>query len=69
MIITVNGTDQEVADGVTVAEVVERWHPGAVGQRGMAVAIDRRVVPRTQWSDTTISSGARVEFVAAVQGG
>jgi len=69
MMITVNGTDQQVAEGATVADVVDRWHPGAAGQRGVAVAIDRTVVPRTRWAETTVTAGTRVEFVTAVQGG
>jgi len=69
MIITVNGAEREVAEGVTVAEVVTLVHPDASQHRGVAVAVDRAVVPRTQWPTTTVTAGARVEFVTAVQGG
>lgn len=69
MIITVNGAHREVPEGVTVADVVTAEHPEAMNQRGVAVAVDRAVVPRTQWSITTVTAGARIEFVTAVQGG
>ena len=69
MIITVNGAEQDVADDVTVAEVVTLVHPDAAQHRGVAVAVDRVVVPRTQWPTTKIAAGAHVEFVTAVQGG
>lgn len=38
-------------------------------QIGIAVAINRRVVPRTQWRETTISEGDQIELVYARQGG
>jgi sulfur carrier protein len=37
--------------------------------RGIAVALDREVVPRGQWESTTLGDGARLEVVHAVQGG
>ena len=36
--------------------------------KGIAVAVDWAVLPRSRWH-TTLSDGARVEVVTAVQGG
>lgn len=69
MIITVNGEPREVAAAATVADVVTLVHPEAAAQKGVAVAVDRAVVPRTRWAATPVAAGARVEFVTAVQGG
>ena len=41
----------------------------AAPDRGVAVAVDAEVVPRSAWDDTTIPDGARVEVLPAVQGG
>lgn len=50
----------------TVAEVVETH----VGTRdGVAVAVDGTVVPRSRWEDVSLSDGARVDVLTAVQGG
>jgi len=38
-------------------------------RRGMAVAVDAEVVPKSAWSTTHVEDGARVEIVTAVQGG
>lgn len=38
-------------------------------RRGVAVAVDGRVVPRADWDDTPLTEGTRVELVGAVQGG
>ena len=69
MKIVLNGSDQELADGATVADLLAQTHPDATTHRGVAVAVDRRVVPRSTWADTVLTDGSRVEFVTAVQGG
>ena len=37
--------------------------------RGVAVAVDAEVVPRTQWETHTLQDGARIEVLRAIQGG
>ena len=66
MTVHVNGVETELAAGATVYELVERAH-GI--RRGVAVAIDGEVVPRSTWADAVIEAGARVEILVAVQGG
>jgi len=68
MLIEVNGERRELPPGATVTTVVELLcdRPGG---RGVAVAVGGEVVPRAAWSRTTLDEGARVEVVAAVQGG
>jgi sulfur carrier protein len=64
-VIRVNG--QERGDeGVSVAELVQRI---AVDARGVAVAIDGEVVPRSRWASTAVPDGAAVEIVTAAAGG
>ena len=68
MNIFVNGEPREVADGTTLHTVVT--HQGEdEPRRGIAVAVDGSVVPRARLAETTLSEGARVEIVTAVQGG
>ena len=38
-------------------------------QKGLAVAISSRVVPKTEWADTAISDGDEVLIIKATQGG
>ena len=63
--ITVNGEPRAV--GGTVDDVLDAL--GIEVRRGMAVAVDAEVVPRSAWSTTQVADGARVEIVTAVQGG
>lgn len=65
MIINVNEKQVEVADATTVAALlVSMGYP----ERGIAVAMNQAVLPRSRWA-TTLSDGARLEVVTAVQGG
>ncbi|MGO9458349.1 MAG: sulfur carrier protein ThiS [Acidimicrobiales bacterium] len=63
---TVNGEAVELADGSTVAAVVARLCPS---DRGVAVAVDREVVPRSVWDTVVVTEGASVEVVTAAAGG
>ena len=68
MRIVLNGEDRELADGATPADAVAA--SGAPPDvRGVAVAIDGEVVPRSRWDATELTDGARVEVLQAVQGG
>lgn len=68
MTIELNGERIELSSGTSVAEAVER--AGANGdRRGIAVAVDGEVVPRSAWDETELSEGQRVEVVGAIQGG
>lgn len=68
MIVTVNGTPQEVPVGATVRSLIETL-PGAPEGRGVAVAVEGEVIPRGAWPLTELADGSHVEVVVAVQGG
>ena len=63
---TVNGAPDGSAAGSSVACLVERWCPSP---RGVAVAVDGEVVPRSAWERTVVPDGADVEIVTAAAGG
>jgi sulfur carrier protein len=65
MIVTVNRQQVEVDEQTTVAALLESL---GYPDRGIAVAIDFSVVPRSSW-DIRLFDGARLEVVTAVQGG
>lgn len=68
MIIQVNGQPREVAPPVRLSDVLD-LPEGATTPRGMAVAVDGEVIPRSQHATIELTEGARVEIVTAVQGG
>jgi sulfur carrier protein len=68
MRVLLNGAERELAEGATVQAAVEALELPAAG-RGVAVAVDAQVVPRTQWDEHTLQEGARVEVLRAIEGG
>lgn len=65
MKVTVNDEDVEVDERTTIASLLEGL---GFPEKGIAVAVDWAVMPRSQWH-TTLADGAKVEVVTAVQGG
>jgi sulfur carrier protein len=65
MMICVNAEQFEVAERTTIAGLLESL---GYPDRGIAVAVDQAVLPRSSWA-TTLSEGANIEVVTAVQGG
>jgi sulfur carrier protein len=65
MKIVLNGDSMEISEGASVANLVEVL---GLPDKGIAVAVDWEVLPRSEWH-TTLSDGSKVEVVTAVQGG
>ncbi|MFD0477839.1 sulfur carrier protein ThiS [Nonomuraea thailandensis] len=66
MIVVINGSTHEVADGMTVAQAV---HTLTSATTGVAVAVNDEVVTRSTWETTALRDRDRVEVLTAVQGG
>lgn len=64
--VVINGTDRDVADSASLADVLADY---GVPERGAAVAVDGSVVPRNDWAGTELADGTSVEVLTAVQGG
>ena len=65
MKVTVNDEAVEVDEPTTVAALLERL---GFPEKGIAVAVDWSVLPRSQWQ-RPLCDGAHLEVVTAVQGG
>lgn len=66
--IHVNGDPVDGHDGATVVELLVTLDVPA-DRRGIAVALDGDVLPRSEWPTATVAAGARVEVLTAMQGG
>ena len=71
--VILNGERRELPAQATIASVLELLArdgaSSAVASRGVAVALEGEVVPRGRWASTPVADGARIEVVAAIQGG
>jgi sulfur carrier protein len=63
----VNGNPRHAAGELTVAELVKDLGSGQ--QRGVAVAVNGEVVPRSAWDRQSLRDGDRIEVLTAAQGG
>jgi thiazole synthase len=68
MKVELNGEVVALPDGAALAEAIEASGANR-DQRGVAVAIDGEVVPRSEWDGTSLREGQKVEVLAAIQGG
>ena len=66
-IIRVNGQDEPLRAHTVAALLAEREI--STDMRGVAVAVNGRVVPRADWPDATLAAGDTIEIVLARQGG
>ena len=67
MRVELNGEPTALPDGASVAAAIEA--SGAATRRGVAVAVDGEVVPRSEWDATRLHEGEKIEVLAAIQGG
>jgi thiazole synthase len=68
MKVEVNGKEVRLTAGSTVRSAIEA-SGAASTERGVAVAVEGEVVPRSEWDRTPLSEGQKVEVLAAIQGG
>jgi sulfur carrier protein len=67
MRVQLNGRPEDLPNGGLLADALERL--GVDDPRGVAVALDGEVVPRSSWSTIRLAEGQSVEVLRAVQGG
>ena len=62
----INGDEKSFADSLSLAELIEQL--GMKGDR-VAVELNREIVSRAQWPETTLKDDDRLEIVHFVGGG
>jgi sulfur carrier protein len=65
MRVILNDEAVDVDERTTVTDLLVKL---GISEKGVAVAVDWAVLPRSQWH-LALSDGAKVEVVTAVQGG
>lgn len=66
MKVQINGEERELAEGLTLAALLE--HLGMKADR-VAVELNREIVRREAWAQTHLKDGDRLEVVQFVGGG
>ena len=66
VVVMVNGEQMELPERTTVATMAGQLVDSV---RGIAVALNETVLPRSEWSSTELGPDDRVEVLRAAQGG
>ncbi len=66
MKITVNGEEKQIDDGMTVNGLLDNLKISPVG---IAVEVNREIIPRTEHPETTLCEGDKLEIIRMVGGG
>ena len=66
-VIRINGAQRTLTAG-NLARLLEQLGYGS-DRRGIAVALNGQVVPRSKWGERKLQAGDEIEIVGAVQGG
>lgn len=69
MLLTVNGAQVDVPGKGPVGLLDAVAAAGLDDLRGVAIALDDEVVPRSGWASCELREGQRIEVVRASQGG
>ncbi len=67
MNVRVNDKPHAIGDGATLIQLLGEL--GLTGRRGVAVAVNDAVVPRSTWPAHALADGDRVLVIQATQGG
>lgn len=66
MQLVVNGKHVELDESTTVAALLDHL---CHDPRGIAVAVNEEVAPRSTWGAVVLAAGDRIEILKAAQGG
>lgn len=68
MIIKLNGEDKTISNEIMLSDFLEN-ELNVEDSKGIAVAVNLNIVPRSKWDTTQIKENDEIEIVHAVQGG
>jgi sulfur carrier protein len=68
MNLTINGKQESIEGSPTISEVIARLGKDPAG-KGLAVALNGEVVPRSKWDQRRVETDDRIELLEAAQGG
>ena len=66
MRVQVNGEAREIADTLNLSELVSEL---SLAPERVAIELNKQVVRRTQWPETMLADGDRIEIIHFVGGG
>ena len=66
MIITINGKEMEVENALTVSMLAQTMQ---LPERGVALAVNNKMIPRTEWEQKVLNDNDKLVIIKAACGG
>ena len=66
MKLKVNSKETEVKDGCTITELASQL---ALPERGVAIAVNNKMIPRTEWNERILQPNDNLVVIKAACGG
>ena len=66
MKVYINQNETEVPEGTSVKELLDLQQ---IAAEGTAIAIDNKLVPKSEWSNRTLADGDKITLIRATFGG
>ncbi|HIZ26873.1 sulfur carrier protein ThiS [Barnesiella sp. An55] len=66
MKVYINQNETEVPEGTSVKELLDLQQ---IAAEGTAIAIDNKLVPKSEWSNRTLTDGDKITLIRATFGG
>jgi len=66
MNVILNDIPHKIAEGTTLDRLIESLE---IQLKGFAIAINNEVIPKSEWSKTTLTDGMDLMLIHAVSGG
>lgn len=66
MKLTVNSKETEVKDGCTITELATQL---ALPEKGVAIAVNNKMIPRTEWAERILQPNDNLVVIKAACGG
>lgn len=66
MKVYINQNKTEVPEGTTVKELLDLQQ---IAAEGTAIAIDNKLIPKSEWSNRTLTDGDKITLIRATFGG
>ncbi len=67
MVVQINGQELTLPADASVNDALTAWNVNA--RKGVAVAVNGKVIPATQWADRVLANNDKLMIIKATQGG
>ncbi len=70
MKVFINGEERQLTtNSITLKTLLKTYYPHLLEAKGIAIAVNQEVVPKSRWENYRLKEKDKIEIVSAFQGG